>query len=187
MTDPRTTALLVMDFQPAILAALPDTDGLIARVASAVEGTRAHGGTVAHVRVAFTDADWAAVPAANRAFAFLAERRLLRHDDPAADFHPRLAPEPGDVVVRKTRVGALSTTGLDATLRERGITGLVLAGVTTSGVVLSTALEAADRDYRLTVLADGVADPDPALHEALMGGVLARVAEVADSGGLWGG
>ncbi|GIG69695.1 cysteine hydrolase family protein [Phytomonospora endophytica] len=178
MTD--TTALLVLDFQPAILAALPDTEGLISRVAAAVAGTRADGGTIAHVRVAFTEADWAAVPAANKAFTVLADRRLMRHDDPAADFHPRLAPEPGDLVVRKTRIGALSTTDLDRRLRERGITALVLAGVTTSGVVLSTALEAADRDYRLSVLAGGVADPDPRVHEVLMSEVLPRTAEIVD-------
>jgi nicotinamidase-related amidase len=58
-------------------------------------------------------------------------------------------PQPGDLVVRKTRVGAVSTADLDRQLRDRGIDTLVLAGISTSGVVLSTLIEAADRDYRL--------------------------------------
>ncbi|MET8993473.1 isochorismatase family protein, partial [Nonomuraea wenchangensis] len=57
---------------------------------------------------------------------------------------------------------------LDRRLRERGITTLAAAGVTTSGVVLFTVTDAADRDYRLYVLSDAVADPDPDVHRALM-------------------
>jgi Isochorismatase family len=47
---------------------------------------------------------------------------------------------------RKTRVGAMSTTDLDRQLRDRGIDTLVLAGISTSGVVLSTVVEATGRD-----------------------------------------
>ncbi|MEU6731230.1 cysteine hydrolase [Nonomuraea wenchangensis] len=182
--DPRTTALLVLDYQEATLAALPDPAEPLSRVAGAVAELRAHGAAIAYVRVAFTEADWAAIPPANETFAFLGRQRLLHHADPATAVHHRLAPEPGDIVVRKTRVGALSTTDLDQRLRERGIATLVIAGVTTSGVVLSTVTDAADRDYRLYVLSDGVADPDPDVHRALMTGVFPRLAHVIDTAGL---
>ena len=81
-------------------------------------------------------------------------------------------------MVRKTRVGAFSSTDLDARLRSAGVDTLVLAGITTSGVVLSTVREAFDRDYRMYVLADATADPDPLTHEFLLGRVLPGQAEV---------
>jgi nicotinamidase-related amidase len=67
-------------------------------------------------------------------------------------------------VVRKTRVGAFSTTDLEQQLNDRGINTLILAGVSTSGVVLSTVREAADRDYHIYVLADASADRDAHVH-----------------------
>ena len=54
-------------------------------------------------------------------------------------------------MVRKTRVGAFSTTDLDEQLRQRGVDTLLLAGISTSGVVLSTVRDAHDRDYRVFV------------------------------------
>lgn len=182
--DPGTSALLVMDYQRGILAALPDPadrEALPSRVAGAVADMRAYGAAIVHVHVGFTEADWAAIPAANKAFSYLGRQRLMHHEDAATDVHPRLTPEPGDIVVRKTRFGALSTTDLDRRLRDRGITTLVLAGVTTGGVVLSTVTDAADRDYRLHVLSDGVADPDPHLHRTLLTGVFPRKAHIIDS------
>jgi nicotinamidase-related amidase len=185
--DPRTAALLVMDYQQGILASLPEPanqEALLSRVAGAITDMRAHGAAIVYVRVGFTEADWAAIPPANKTFSFLGRQRLMHHADPATDFHHQLAPEPGDVTVRKTRYGALSTTDLDRRLRDRGITTLVIAGLTTSGVVLSTVTDAADRDYQLYVLSDGVADPDSQAHEALMTSVFPRLADIIDTAEL---
>ena len=54
----------------------------------------------------------------------------------------------------------------------------MLAGIATSGVVLSTLRQAADLDYRLTVLADGCLDADPDVHRMLVEKVFPRQAEV---------
>ncbi|WP_049573356.1 cysteine hydrolase family protein [Nonomuraea sp. SBT364] len=172
--DPARTALLVLDCQPAILGLLPesDTEALLGRLEGAIADVRAAGGTVAYVRAGFTEADWAAIPAASRSFAPIAQHRLMHHADPGTAVHERLAPRSGDLVVRKVRHGGLSTTDLDQRLRAHGITALIIAGVSTSGVVLSTVLDAADRDYRLHVLTDGVADPDPVAHDVLLHRVL---------------
>ena len=78
------------------------------------------------------------------------------------------------------RVGAFGTTDLDQQLRARGVDTLVLAGISTSGVVISTLVEAHDRDYRLFVLADAIADPDAELHASLMGGYFPKRAEVIE-------
>jgi nicotinamidase-related amidase len=142
---------------------------------------RDHGGTIAYVRVAFTEADWAAIPPTNAIFARVSENRLMYDEDPSTAIHDRLAPQPGDIVVRKTRVGAMSTTDLDRQLRDRGIDTLVMAGLSTSGVVLSTLIEAADRDYRLFVLSDGTDDPDAETRDVLLGKVFPRRAQVIDT------
>jgi nicotinamidase-related amidase len=63
-------------------------------------------------------------------------------------------------------------------LRAGGIDHLVLTGIATSGVVLSTLREAADRDFRLTVLADACSDGDEEVHRVLTEKVFPRQAEV---------
>ncbi|MFE9392104.1 cysteine hydrolase family protein [Streptomyces sp. NPDC006784] len=182
--DPAHTALLVMDLQPAILASVPGGQGpeaLLDRVGGAIADVRANGGTIAYVRVGFTEADWDAIPTTNKSFAPLAQHRAMHHRDPATAVHERLAPRDGDIVVRKIRYGGMSTTDLDQQLRERDISTLIVSGVTTGGVVLSTVIDAADRDYRLYVLSDGVADPDTEAHDVLLHRVLPSRAHIIDT------
>lgn len=105
----------------------------------------------------------------------------MHHEDPAAAIHERLAPQDGDIIVRKIRHGGMSTTGLDQQLRERGITTLVVSGTSTSGAVLSTVIDAADRDYQLYVLSDGVADPDTEVHNVLLHHVFPSRAHIIDT------
>jgi len=81
-------------------------------------------------------------------------------------------------VVTKRRVSAFTGSDLDVLLRARRIDHLVLAGIATSGVVLSTLRQAADLDYRLTVLADGCLDADPEVHRVLLEKLFPRQAEV---------
>jgi nicotinamidase-related amidase len=76
------------------------------------------------------------------------------------------------------------TTDLDRQLRDRGIDTLVLSGLSTSGVVLSTVIEATDRDYQLYVLSDGTDDPDAESRDFLLGKVFPRRAQVIDTGTL---
>ena len=174
--DRSSSALLVMDYQPAILGRLGDAEALLGRAVRAIDLARRAGLHVGHVRVAFVPADVAKVPATNAAFSQAAA--MMPADAPHTQFHERVAPRAGDIVVRKTRVGAFSTTDLDAQLRARKVTTLVLAGISTSGVVLSTVCDGADRDYRLIVLSDGCADPDEEVHCVLLTKVFARRADV---------
>jgi nicotinamidase-related amidase len=177
--DPRRTALLVMDFQAGILGRLSGAEALLSRVADAIAVVRSHGGQIGYVRVAFEDADFDAIPAHSRmAPTVAAAGRALHSDSPATAVHDTVAPEPGDIVVRKTRVGAFSTTDLDQQLRGRGITTLILAGISTSGVVLSTVRDAADRDYQVLVLTDASADPEPGVHDFLTHKIFPRQAHV---------
>jgi nicotinamidase-related amidase len=173
--DPRRTALLVMDYQGGILDRLGDAEALLSCAADAIAVVRGRGGQIGYVRVAFDDADYDAVPPHSR-FASIGPE--MHSHSPATAIHDAVAPEPGDITVRKTRVGAFSTTDLDQQLRDRGITTLILAGISTSGVVLSTVRDAADRDYQVLVLADGCADPVPGVHEFLTEKIFPRQASV---------
>jgi nicotinamidase-related amidase len=177
--DPERTALLVMDYQPVVLGSLSDAEELLSHTAEAIAVVRRHRGQVGYIRVAFDDADYEAVPE-HSAFApaLTTARAVLHNDSPTTAVHSRVAPEPGDIIVRKTRFGAFSTTDLADQLRDRAITTLILAGVSTSGVVLSTVRDAADRDYQVFVLADATADPDPGLHDFLTERVFPRQAHV---------
>ena len=179
--DPRRTALLVMDYQGGILSRLGTAESLLASAADAIAVVRGHGGQIGYVRVAFEDADYDAVPPHSR---FASVGQDMHSDSPATAVHDSVAPEPGDITVRKTRVGAFSTTDLDQQLRERGITTLILAGISTSGVVLSTVRDAADRDYQVLVLADACADPAPGVHEFLTEKIFPRQARVITSAEL---
>jgi nicotinamidase-related amidase len=178
---PSECALLVMDYQAVVLDSLPNAHELVLRTGGALAIARDKGVQVGYIRVAFEELDYAAVPETNKAFAAVAARRALHADQPATAIHDDLAPAPGDIVERKTRVGPFVTTHLDERLTNRGITTLLLAGIHTSGVVLTTVREAADRDYRLYVLADCVSDPDTEVHDLLMHKVFPRQAEVITS------
>jgi nicotinamidase-related amidase len=177
--EPAATALLVMDYQPSIIARMPGASELIAQTNRAIAAVRAVGGTVGYVRVAFADEDFAGVPPHSQ-FADAVERygEALRADAPSTAIDDRVAPQPGDMVVRKRRVGAFSTTDLHEQLQERGIVNLLLAGVSTSGVVLSTVRAGADLDYRLFVLEDASGDPEPEVHAFLVDHILGKQAEI---------
>jgi nicotinamidase-related amidase len=111
---------------------------------------------------------------------------LLEAKWPAGEPHRAVTPCDGDIVVAKSRIGAFSTTGLDVQLRCDGRDTVVLMGISTSGVVLSTARAAFDLGYRVVVVEDACSDPDRSVHEALVRHVhpeswlgLWRVAEIA--------
>jgi nicotinamidase-related amidase len=100
---------------------------------------------------------------------------------PATPIHASLSPADGEPVIVKRRVSAFSGSDLDVLLRAAGAGTLVLAGIATSGVVLSTLRQAADLDYRLVVLSDACADRDPEVHRVLLEKVFPRQALVTET------
>jgi nicotinamidase-related amidase len=177
--DPRHAALLVMDYQQAIVGMIDDSDALVARAAEAIDLVRSRGGHVGYVRVAFTQADLQSIPPTSRMGARIASGPdAFMDDSPTTQIDERVAPHDGDIIVRKTRVGAFSTTDLADQLAQRHIDTLILAGISTSGVVLSTVRDGSDRDYALYVLSDATADRDQSVHACLMEQVFPRQADV---------
>lgn len=176
---PASAALLIMDVQPSITAMVPDSDAFIAGLLRARDAARAAGLRVTYVRVALTDEDAARTPATNTRFFESAASGRLRDGQPDVAVDPRIAPSENEVVVRKRRVGAFSTTDLSKKLRAAGVDTVILTGIATSGVVLSTVRDAADQDYRVVVLEDGCFDRDTEVHRVLTEKVFPRQAAVA--------
>jgi nicotinamidase-related amidase len=173
-----STALLVMDVQQGIVDRFGDDDeGYLPRLAAAVQAARGAGIRVIYVVVGFR-AGHPEVSERNKSFAAIAGTGRFADGDPGAAIHPVVAPADGDVIVTKRRVSAFTGSDLEVVLRAAGIDHLVLTGIATSGVVLSTLRQAADLDYRLTVLADGCLDADPEVHRVLTDKVYPRQADV---------
>ncbi|HEX7659614.1 MAG TPA: isochorismatase family cysteine hydrolase [Pseudonocardiaceae bacterium] len=172
-----TQALLVMDVQRGIVARYADDHEYLPRLRKAIDGARAAGIPVIYVRVGFR-AGHPEISARNKSFSAHAGSGGFVIGEPSTEVQPEVAPLPGEPVVTKRRISAFAGSDLDVVLRAGGIDSLVLAGISTSGVVLSTLRQAADLDFRLAVLSDGCLDADPEVHRVLTEKVFPRQAEV---------
>lgn len=173
MTHP---ALILMDFQRDVVARLGRPE-VVDAAARALRAARDAGIPVVFVRVAFRPG----YPEVHPGGGFGAARELgpsMTEEAPGTRVIDELAPVGDEPVVVKRRVSAFSGSDLGMLLRAAGADELVLAGIATSGVVLSTVREAADLDYRLTVLEDACADADEEVHRVLTAKVLPRQAAV---------
>jgi nicotinamidase-related amidase len=176
MSDSRSV-LLVMDFQHGVVERIADPAVLDA-ASRAVDAARASEVPVMFIRVAFRPG-YPEIAESNSAFSGLTQAGdAMTQDHPATQVHAALERRPDEPVVVKRRVSAFSGSDLDVLLRAAGADTLVLAGISTSGVVLSTLRQAADLDYRLIVLADACADPDAEVHRVLTEKVFPRQALV---------
>jgi len=179
--DPRTCALLAMDFQTLIVEGfVTDKEQLLQVTAKLLEAARKARITVIYVVVGFR-AGYPEVSALNMSFSAVKEMGRFAPGDTSAEIHPAVAPKPGEPVVTKHRVGAFAGTDLDMILRANGIETLLLTGIATSGVVLSTVRHAADADYRLLVVKDCCSDRDAEVHRVLMEKVFSRQAVVVSA------
>ena len=179
--DARASALLVMDFQTAILAmATSESDALLLRTAKLIDGARQAGMKVIYVVVSFR-AGYPEVSAKNPSFAPVRESGRFVEGSAGTEIHPAVAPKTSEVVVTKRRVSAFAGTDLDMILRANHVETLVLAGIATSGVVLSTVRHAADADYRIVVVEDCCSDRDPEVHRVLTEKVFARQTTVTSA------
>ena len=171
-------ALLVMDVQAGIVARFAQADDLLKPINTAITAAHAAQIPVIYVVVAFRPG-YPEISPRNKSFsAIKRQQSSLQASMTATEIHPAVAPQPADIVVTKRRVSAFSGSDLGVVLRAQGIAHLVLCGIATSGVVLSTLREAADKDYQLTVLSDCCVDSDEEVQRVLLSKVFPRQAEV---------
>ena len=181
MSDTHTnshTALLVMDMQAGIVSRYVQTGDFLKPVSTTIAAARAASIPVIYVAVAFRPG-FPEVNPRNKSFEAIKQRpSAMAAAMTTVEIHPAIAPRPTDIVVTKRRVSAFSGSDLEVVLRAQDISHLVLCGIATSGVVLSTLREAADKDYQLTVLADCCFDSDEEVQRVLLSKVFPRQAEV---------
>ena len=201
--DTATTALVVIDMQrdflePGGFGAALGNDVSLLRSAieparTMIAAARAAGVVVIHTREGHRE-DLADAPRhkvdrgdpAKRIGALGPMGRILVRGEPGHDIIPELAPILGEPVVDKPGKGAFFATDLDLMLRNRGITTLLVCGVTTEVCVHTTVREANDRGYRCIVVADACASYFPEFHAvalrmiAAQGGIFGWVAASAD-------
>lgn len=178
--DPAHTAVLPMDCQSGIVSQyVKPPDKFLARASSVLKAARQAHMPVIHVRVGFRPG-LPEIGDRNKLFAAVKSSPQYQKlfDGPAGEVHPALGPEPGDIVVTKHRVSAFAGTDLEMILRANEIRTLVLFGIATSGVVLSTLLDASDADYEPLVITDCCADMNEELHNALLTHLFPRRATV---------
>jgi nicotinamidase-related amidase len=181
--DRAHTALLAMDCQSGIVSQyVKPPDDFLGRASKAVTTARRAGIPLIHVRVGFRPG-LPEIGERNKLFAAVKSSPQYQKlfDGPAGEVHPALGPEAGDIVVTKHRVSAFTGTDLEMILRAKDIRTLVMFGIATSGVVLSTLLEASDADYDLVLIADCCADMNADLHNALITHLFPRRATIITS------
>ncbi len=163
--DSRTTAVLTLDLQTGIFGFLPESLQITSKAGRAVEFARTAGMQVVHVGLGFAQGH-PEISELKNGFHRVKEKNLFVKGSESAQFHESVY-QPGDLVVYKQRVGAFAENELHLILRARKIEHLVLMGIATSGIVLSTLRRAFDLDYDCTVLKDACFDDDAEVHRVL--------------------
>ncbi|TPG36328.1 isochorismatase family cysteine hydrolase [Flavobacterium pectinovorum] len=173
----QNTALLVMDMQLGILSTFTESSAIIENVAKAIEIARNKNVQIIYARLGFNNGALE-ISSNNKVFATTKERIKEINLEEFSKIHPELVPQTNDIIVTKRRVSAFTGSELEVVLRSNDIKHLVLTGVATSGIVLSTMTEASDKDYKITILSDGCADRDDEVHRVLTTKVFLRHANV---------
>ncbi|KAI1365658.1 Isochorismatase-like protein [Xylaria arbuscula] len=178
------TAFILLDIQTGIVERVKDainTDEYLAKASSTLAAARGAGIPVVQVTTSFRPSYADASPR-NPMTANVKAAGLFKDTDEDVQLHPAIAEAAAnDIHIKKRRVSALYGTDLDIVLRSSGVEKIVVAGLATSGAVLSTVRQAFDMDYQITVLADLCADGDAQVHEALLGKVLSKQASVMNA------
>jgi nicotinamidase-related amidase len=181
MTQPEKTAVLIMDYQNAIVENYSGGDAeLLPSAVKVLSSARQANIPVIYVVIGFRPG-FPEISKNNKSFSALRESGRFAFGDASTEIHSAVAPQANDLIVTKHRVSSFSGSDLEMLLRANEINKLVLMGIATSGVVLSTLRYAADLDFQITVLRDCCADQDAEVHQCLLEKVFPRQADVMTS------
>ncbi len=169
--DPNT-ALIVVDLQKGIvgLPLLHPVDAVVMQARALADAFRQRGLPVVLVNVAGSAPGRTEQP-----------RQSGSHPEGWTDLIPELNRQPTDIVVTKRTWGAFASTDLEARLKSRGITQVVVAGVATGTGVESTARQAFEQGFHVTLAIDAMTDRRREAHDYSIGTVFPRLGETGTS------
>jgi nicotinamidase-related amidase len=165
--DPNT-ALIVIDLQKGIVALPPAAVAgeVVKHARTLLDAFRAR-----DLPVVLVNVDRGAPGRTERAFSV----RDMAPD--WTDFIPELDRQPGDITVTKRSWGAFATTDLDAQLKARGVTQVVVCGIATAAGVEATARQAYESGYNVTLAVDAMTDMRAEAHDYVLANVFPRLGE----------
>jgi nicotinamidase-related amidase len=175
--NPKTTATLVLDVELMIIGMVPGSEACLPIILRLIDAGNKAGCTAAYVRVGFKEEEWAKIGSNTKFFYAMKQRfgdalpAMINADSESTALHPEIQKrfrQDQDIEVRKTRFGVFTTTDLHQQLVARKIDTLIIAGIKTSGAVLSAVRFAADYDYKIVIVKEGVVDPNIKSHDILM-------------------
>ncbi|WFU82262.1 isochorismatase family protein [Bradyrhizobium sp. CIAT3101] len=167
LLDP-ITALVIVDLQRGIvdLPSVPPMGDVVARASALAAAFRRHHQPVVLVNVAGGAPGRTERPRPRGPF-----------PDGWTDLIPELDQQPSDLTVTKRTWGAFASTDLESQLRQHGVTQVVIAGVATGTGVESTARQAYEAGFNVTLATDAMTDPRSEAHDYSIANVFPRLGE----------
>ncbi|MEX3786126.1 isochorismatase family cysteine hydrolase [Paraburkholderia sp. BR14374] len=160
---PSRTALIVMHYQTDILGLFPSVaPALLANTRRLCDAARAKGVSVYFANLRFSPG-YPEVSPLNRNGQGIKKLGLFLEDQTA----PELGQQANEPLVIAHRASVFFGTDLEARLSAQGIDSLMMVGIASTGVVLSSVAYASDADFRLYTVKDCCYDPDEVVHEHL--------------------
>lgn len=160
---PAQTALLIMHYQTDIMALFPDVAPmLLANTRKLCDAARARGVSVYFAKIHFSPG-YPEVSPLNKNGQGI--RQLGRFVEDRIS--PELEPRASEPVIVAHRASVFFGTDLQVRLSAQGIDTLIMAGIASTGVVLSSLAYASDADFRLFTVKDCCYDPDQIVHDHL--------------------
>ena len=178
----KTSALLVLHYQLNMINKLSkeDRSKLLNNMAKVINVARKHTLPIIYVIAQFRKG-YPEVSPRNPSYYKKKENRILTEGNPEAEICSEVCPQPEELVIINKRTSAFIGNDLDIILRSMNVDTLILGGVSTLGVVESTARQATDMDYRIVVLSDCCADRIAEANEFALKWVMPRVSTVCTS------
>ena len=171
MLDPKT-ALIVVDLQKGVvgLPLVHPIDAVVARARALADAFRARGLPVALVNVVGGAPGRTEQP-----------RPTGPRPEGWSDLIPELNRQSDDIVVTKRTWGAFASTDLEAQLKARGVTQVAIAGVATATGVESTARQAYEQGFNVTLAIDAMTDRRREAHDYSISNIFPRLGETGTS------
>ena len=171
MLDP-TTALIIVDLQRGLAgsAFIHPIDDIVTRTCALMTAFRRRSLPIVLVNVDGTAPGRTERP-----------RHGGQFPDGWTDFLPQLERQPGDIVVTKRTWGAFANTDLETRLKGRGVTQVVITGVATGTGVESTARQAYEAGFNVTLAVDAMTDARSSAHDYSIANVFPRLGETGST------